>query len=81
MLTMYNVNTELGFLSMPRLSDFYEAVQAELTRIKNDVIEPDKGITNEDKIDLLESWTETVQKKFNEAVARRENRRIKNENL
>lgn len=80
MLTMYNVNTELGFLSMPRLSDFYEAVQAELTRIKNDVIEPDKGITNEDKIDLLESWTETVQKKFNEAVARRENRREKNDN-
>ncbi len=81
MLTMYNANDDLGYLSLPRLSDFYDAVQAELTRIKNDVISPDEGITNEDKVLLLDSWTETVQKKLDEAVARREHRRIKNENL
>lgn len=80
LLTMYNANDDLGYLSMCRLSDFYEAVQAELCRIKDDVIEPDRGITNDDKILMLETWTETVQKKLDEAVARRENRREKNDN-
>lgn len=77
MLCMYNVNDDLRYLSMCRLSDFYDAVQAELTRIKDDVIEPDKGITNEDKIDLLESWTDRVIVKFDEAVARRKKREEK----
>ena len=77
MLVMYNVNVDMKYLSMCRLSDFYEACQAELTRIKDDVIEPDRGITNEDKILMLEALTERVADKFREALERREKREEK----
>ena len=52
-------------------------MQDELCRIKDDVIEPDKGITNEDKIMLLEAWGGKAEEEFLEAVARREKREAK----
>lgn len=76
---MYNTNDDLEYLSMVRLAKFYEALQTNLNHMKDSYIEPDKGITITDKVDLLWSHDEFVEGKFKEALER-EKRREKGEN-
>lgn len=75
---IYNTNDDLEYLSMVRLAKFYEALQANLNQMKDSYIEPDKGITITDKVDLLWSHDDFVAEKFKEALER-EKRREKNE--
>lgn len=74
---MYNTNDDLEYLSMVRLAKFYEALQANLNHMKDSYIEPDKGITITDKVDLLWSHDEFVEEKFKEALEREKRRENK----
>lgn len=58
MLTvLYNANikadNESAYLSDEELRDFYTAVNAQFYKMLDDVIKPDCGISNDDKVDLI----------------------------
>lgn len=67
----YNCNEETKFLSLPKLAEFYEIIQERLEKLKNEYIEPDGTISNSDKVDLLWSRNRFVEKKFAEAMEKR----------
>lgn len=72
---MYNTNDDLEYLSMVKLAKFYEALQTNLTKMKDSYIEPDGTISISDKVDLLWSHDDYVSKKFDEALERERKRK------